>query len=67
MIQKYIYVTQWYDNAEVGTIWELVENPSVNPKQQARIYVVKSKTGTRWIAKDCGLVITKHQNPEYFL
>ncbi len=66
---KYVYVTQQYDNAEPGTIFELVENPILSPKAQARVHVVKTETpkGTRWIGKDCSIIITKEETPEYFL
>ncbi len=65
---KYVYVIHWYDNAEPGTIFELVENPILSPKAQARVHVVKTDTkGTRWIGKDCSIIITKEETPEYFL
>ena len=67
---KYVYVTQWYDNAKPGEIFELVENPLVSPNIQTRVHVVKSNkvlAGTRWISKDCAIIITKELDPEYFL
>ncbi len=62
---KYVYVTQWYDNLKVGTIHELVENPSGWVPEKR--FTVKSGLLRRWISTDCGIVITKEENPERFL
>ncbi len=29
---KYVIVTQWYDNAEVGSIWKIIETPDFIPE-----------------------------------
>ncbi len=65
---EYVIITQWYDGAKVGSIWELERNP---PRRitLANRYTVKTDTVLRYryIGKDCGIVITKEENPEYFI
>ncbi len=66
MIQ-YILVIRPFESAEIDTIWELVKNAIVEPKNH---YIVKNKKpleGTKWIAKNHSKIITKEQNPEYFV
>ena len=67
-MRKYILVTNWYDNAEVGSIWELIEEYST-PIDQKMVWIVKTDTpiGHRWIGKCCGKIITKEKHPEEFL
>ena len=66
-MRKYILVTNWYDNAEVGSIWELSQ-PMI--ENVSNVYTVKSKKtpgSVRWIGKCCGKIITKESHPEEFL
>ncbi len=67
---RYAFVIQYYSAMYPGEIYEIVENPKVTPNSINDVYVIKihnKHTGTRWLAKDCCKVVTKEQDPEYFL
>ena len=64
---QYIYVTDGFDKDMIGSIWKLIARPAQQNKIKLPVYVVEHEDGTKWIGKDCGIIVTKQQNPEYFL